>query len=310
MANVFVFIPAYRGQISSVTFETSHRLMSSLAAKGIPASIASYSYFDIAELRNTVLSVWYDIQKDSTHLLFVDDDMGFSPNLVLDMLAFDEPVVGAIYPKRCVPRQWAGSGIEAAEYRSGFIEVEGVGGGCLLIRRDAIDKMVEAYPDMIGNYVTLADMAATGVKRTLRFFDQILTNGGKRAEDFSFCQRWGGIGGVVWACTAHEIQHVGPWIFSACYAKERDQEAKVAVEQQKIDERHQALSERLDKSLVAMLESGTISLLRAQQMVVEVGPDASFHLRNAIAERMGAMTFERAIYPDVPRAGLNGQGTA
>jgi len=63
MTNVFIFVPAYRGQISAVTFETSHRLMAALMAKGIPCAIATYSYFDIAELRNTVLSVWYDVQK-------------------------------------------------------------------------------------------------------------------------------------------------------------------------------------------------------------------------------------------------------
>jgi hypothetical protein len=301
MANVFVFIPAYRGQISAVTFEASHRLMSGLMAKGIPASIASYSYFDIAELRNMVLSVWYDVQKQCTHLLFIDDDMGFSPNLVIDMLAFNEPVVGAIYPKRGVPRQWSGSGIEAAEYRQGFIEVEGVGGGCLLIRRDAVDKMVETYPELIGDYMTLGDMKAAGGTRTLRFFDQLQTPEGKRSEDFSFCQRWRDAGGVVWAATAHEIQHVGPWIFSACFAKERAEEMKArAEERQRLDE--------ADEEAVRRLVDDEITLLQAQQLVVTLGPAASHKLRNAIAERMGCVTFENRVYPERPAESLNGQG--
>lgn len=300
--SVFVFIPSNRG-ITPTTFETSHRLMQALLSQGIRASIATYGYFDIAELRNTVLSVWYDVQKDYSHILMIDDDMGFAPNLVLDMLKFDEPVVGAVYPKRCIPRQWAGSGIEAAEYRDGFIEVEGIGGGCLLIRRDAVDKMVEAYPDLIGNYVTIGDMAATGVKRTLRFFDQILTNGGKRAEDFSFCKRWGDIGGVVWASIAYEIQHVGPWVFSACFAKERQEEARLLDEQRKTN----ALQ---DDHAVLMLDQGLITLHRAQEMVVELGPEASFNLRNAIAERMGALTFENKVYPERPAGSLNGQNPA
>ncbi len=230
MANVFVFIPSFRGQISAVTFETSHRLMSGLMAKGIPASIASYSYFDIAELRNMVLSVWYDTMPGSSHILFVDDDMGFAPELIHDMLAFDEPVVGAVYPKRCAPRQWSGSGIEAAEYRPGFIEVEGIGGGCLLIKRDAITQMVEGYPELVRPYMTLDDMKNAGGTRTLSFFDQMITEEGKVSEDFSFCRRWralkGGNEKVVWASVAYELQHVGPWIFSGCFAKERDAEAR------------------------------------------------------------------------------------
>ncbi len=237
MANVFVFIPSFRGQISAVTFEATHRLMSGLMAKGIPASIATYSYFDIAELRNMVLSVWYDTMPGSSHILFVDDDMGFAPELVMDMLAFDEPVVGAVYPKRGIPRQWSGSGIDAAEYREGFIEVEGIGGGCLLIRRDAVDKMVADFPGMVRPYMTLDDMKNAGGARTLSFFDQIVTDDGKVGEDFSFCRRWRLAGGVVWASVAYEIQHVGPWIFSACFAKERDAEARAKALAEKANQK-------------------------------------------------------------------------
>jgi len=226
MANLFVFIPSFRGSISSLTFETSHRLMSTLMSKGIPASIATYSWPDIAEMRNMVLSVWYDTKKDSSHILFVDDDMGFSPELVLSMLDFNEPVVGAIYPKRTSPRIWCGSGIEAAAYRPGFIEVEAVGGGCLLIQREAVSRMVERYPELIGNQMQLDDMKAAGGYRTMRFFDHIVTEAGKAGEDISFCRRWTKIGGIVWASIAYEIQHVGAWTFAGCFAKERETEAQ------------------------------------------------------------------------------------
>ena len=228
MANVFVFVPSFRGNISALTFETSHRLMSGLMAKGIPASVGTYSWPDIAELRNMVLSVWYDTMPGSSHLLFVDDDMGFPPELILDMLTFNEPVVGAIYPKRSMSRIWCGSGIDAGEYRPGFIEVEGVGAGILLIQREAVSRMIERYPDQIGDYMLVDDMKAIGAKRTLRFFDCVQTLKGKVSEDISFCRRWREIGGVVWASVAYEIQHVGPWSFSGCFAKERDEETKAS----------------------------------------------------------------------------------
>lgn len=233
MANLFLFVPAYRGQISATTFEASHRIAQGLMSKNIPVAIATYSYFDIAELRNMVLSVWYDTMPNSTHILFMDDDMGYPAQMIMDMLLLDEPVVGAIYPKKSVPRQWCGSGIEAAEYRPGFIEVEAVGGGALMIRRDAVTKMIEGYPDLVRPYMTLGDMRAAGGTRTLSFFDQIVTPEGKAGEDISFCRRWRALAKVpndpdhvVWASVAYEIQHVGPWIFSACFGKERDAEAK------------------------------------------------------------------------------------
>lgn len=224
---ILMFVPAFRGNLSATVFETSHALMGELMRKGIGGSVSTYSWPDIAELRNMVLSVWYDVMKSSSHILFVDDDMGFSPQLILDMLEFDEPVVGAIYPMRTTPRKWVGSGIESPEYRQGFINVEGVGAGVLLIRRDAITRMIEHFPDLIGDYMVLEDMKAAGGYRTLQFFDQIRTDKGKVSEDISFCRRWRQTGGDVWAATSHAIQHVGPWIFSGCFAKERDEEAKL-----------------------------------------------------------------------------------
>jgi len=250
MANVFVFIPSFRGSISSLTFETSHRLMSGLMAKGIPASVGTYSWPDIADLRNMVLSVWYDTMPGSSHLLFVDDDMGFPPELILDMLAFNEPVVGVIYPKKTPVRQWVGSGIEGdRQYRPGFLEVEGIGAGVLLIQREAISRMIERYPELIGDHMVIEEMKVIGAERTLRFFDCILTPGGKVSEDISFCRRWREIGGTVWASVAYEIQHTGPWTFSGCFGKERDAEAAAkASAKRDIERADQKISEAYSKA--------------------------------------------------------------
>src|SRR5438445_9562908 len=236
MTNVFVFVPAYRRQVSAETFETSHRLMSTFIQRGIHCNIATYSWFDIAELRNSVLSWWYDVLKNSTHLLFIDDDMGFEPQLVMDMLAFGEPVVGAMYPKRTLPLQWAGSGLEKPEVRGPFMEVEGIGAGCLLIRRDAVDLMIEKYPDMVHPTMLIAQMAAQGGKRTLTFFDQWRNEQGKIAEDIAFCRRYREAGGRVWACVGHPVTHVGLHEFTGCLAEKHNKNAATSQPSQEAAE--------------------------------------------------------------------------
>jgi len=204
-----------------VTFDATHHLMSTLMSKGMHASIARYSWFDIAEMRNIALSIWYDCMKDSTHLLFVDDDMGFAPQVVLDMLAFNEPIVGALYRKKCMNYDWAASGLPpgTGEVRgSSFMEVEGLGCGCFLIRRDAIDAMIEKFPELIRDHVVIGDFKTAGLTRTLGFFDPLMSPDGKVAEDISFCRRWREAGGKVWASAGHIITHVGPYEFKGGYA--------------------------------------------------------------------------------------------
>src|SRR5260221_10260862 len=106
---VFLFVPAFGGNISATTFMTTHMWQQVLSGKGIGAGISTLSFPDIGELRDMATTIWYDSMPDFTHLLFIDADMGFPAELVLDMLMFDEPLVGTIYPQRHLPRWSAGS---------------------------------------------------------------------------------------------------------------------------------------------------------------------------------------------------------
>ena len=215
MAKIFCFIPALGRMISATTFETSHHLAMALLSKGHQFNVGTYSWPDIEQMRNIMLGFWYDVMPDSEYLLFVDSDMGFTPQLVLDMLAFGEPIVGAVYPKRTYPIEWVVSGLTDGEKRGEFWEVEGLGGGCLLIRRDAITKMIEEMPELVGNYMALADMEVMGAKRTLNFFNKLHTEKGSVSEDISFCRRWRSIGGKVWGAVGHDVTHVGQHPFTA-----------------------------------------------------------------------------------------------
>jgi len=227
VAKVFVFVPAFGRQITTTTFEATHGLMSALAAKGIQAGIGSFSWPDIEEIRNVVLSWWYDAT-DYSHLLFVDADMGFPAQMVIDMLTFGEPMVGAIYRKKCDEVEWVASGgLDKPDFRNGFIEVEGLGMGCFLIRRDAIAPMIEKFPEKIYPYIAVADFRWQGPNRTLAFFDQMRIPEGKVSEDISFCRRYREAGGKVWATTAYQTLHEGPKVFAGCFAKDQaEQKAK------------------------------------------------------------------------------------
>lgn len=222
MKSVLIFVPAYKNMITSTTFESTHAIHSALRDKGIGAGFASISVPDIDWVRNFALTLWYDKFPQCTHLLFVDDDMGFPPDVVLDMMLFDEPVVGAIYPKKSIEREWALSAVENPEVRGNFVELEGVGGGCLLIRRDAVTTMLEKMPHLSDDRpkVVWGFAKDRGLTRMIRAFDRMYQeDGGIVSEDIAFGRRWRECGGKVWGAAHHKIIHVGPYHYADSYAR-------------------------------------------------------------------------------------------
>lgn len=182
---------------------------------------------DIVDLRNAFVTLWYDCL-DATHMLFVDSDMQFEPELVFDMLAADKPLVGCLYPKKRLPISWVGSALDPpAEPEGNLLELEGLGCGVMLIRKDCITNMIET-----GN-VEVEDnpqgvlkelVAPHGGTRVIHAFDRVNDGGRRLSEDFSFCFRHRQAGGKVYAVINHTLCHLGLMQFvgrySDLYAKE------------------------------------------------------------------------------------------
>lgn len=239
MHKVFVFVPAFGQQITATTFLTTHALQQALMSKGIGGGVSTLSFPDIAELREIALTIWYDTMPDVNHILFIDADMGFPPDMVLDMILFNEGLVGTIYPQRRQPLSWAGSGTgnQVTERRGNFMRVEGVGMGCTLIRRDVVTAMIEKFPEMIDTRLALHPSGETlkqaGANRLLRFFEKMdMADRGVISEDLSFCIRAAEVGFPCWAAIGWRISHVGPYDYGARYLDMV--EAAQAAQQQQI----------------------------------------------------------------------------
>lgn len=220
--NILLCLPAYGNIVSTATFNTTHALAQCFVQKGIGVGVTAFSYPEVSEARNILLTGWYDLLPQSTHMLFIDSDMGFTPDLVLEMLQFGEPMVGALYTRKCLPVQWAASGMgtEFTERRGNFMKVAGLGMGCFLIRRDAIDIMLKQMPELSDTrmeFHAAKDILTGG--RMIRAFDGMDSpdGSGRLSEDLAFCARWRQCGGDVWAAIGHEVEHVGAYSYKANY---------------------------------------------------------------------------------------------
>ena len=296
MRKVFMFVPGFGQIISAATFMTTHALQQAFAQKSIAGSVSTLSFPDIAELRSMATTIWYDTMPDNQYLLFIDSDMGFSPEMVLDMLHFDEPIVGAIYPQRNLPTSWAGSGTgeTTTQRRGNFMEVEGVGMGVTLIRRDVISTMMQKFPELVDTRIALQPYAkilqSAGANRLIRVFDKMtIPDRGVVSEDLSFCIRWRQCGGQVWAAVGYRISHVGPYDYGACYLEHVTQQEALAQQQaqfaKQIEAQQIAAVEQSRQLILAPPIEQPIQVIPFQPVPEDVAPKEFIARAAAVTKR-------------------------
>lgn len=247
---LLVVTPAYGEVFYRPYVESVFKLVKFSQAKKWEIGFRSISYAEISESRNYLLTYWFD-HTDASHLLFIDADMGFDPQLIAEMIAFDKPVVGVAYPKRRIDlnrvaelarvgRSAEQSIAEALEFVinnlpkakkprivDGFLEVKGCGAGILLFQRSCVETMLRLIPRLSDEKIKGSPLAPD-LKRVIRAFDIVTEDGFRLSEDYSFCYRWRALcQGEIWVNIGHTIRHIGLKEFKSRYMD------KLAVSSQK-----------------------------------------------------------------------------
>lgn len=230
--SITIATPAFGEMFYTPYVQSVLRLQRAALARRWAIRHATVSYAYVSDSRNYLLTHWYD-KSDSSHLLFVDADMGFEPQLIFDMVAFDKPVTGVIYTKRQVNltrlAELAAKGEPPARAIArahdfivrplrgrpprrarGFIEVEGCGTGIMLIKRETVTTMLEKLPAINDTNAKKTSPMAADLDRLIRAFDVIDADGAPLVDDFAFCYRWHKLcGGELWARADQSVTHIG-----------------------------------------------------------------------------------------------------
>jgi hypothetical protein len=167
-----------------------------------------------------------------THLLFIDGDIGFEPEQVLRLIDCEADVCAAVYPIKRIDwdkvREVVHAGrsnpaafsyvFEVADpgavvVQAGFAKVRYAGTGFLMIRRRALERMCERYPNLQYKRDHSVEAAIPSGNRFALFDCMIDEDGTYLSEDFSFCKRWTDMGGEIWADLNSRLSHVGPHVF-------------------------------------------------------------------------------------------------
>ena len=212
---VHICMPCYGGQLTESTYMSYIKWSNTARQLGLDWTVETMTNESlISRARNTLVSKFL-FTKESTHLMFVDADIGWEPWHLLVMLDAQKDVIGGLYPMKSLPIKWCVNGIPGQpEPAAGdnLIEVSKTGTGFMLIKRDVFEKL-DAHPATkpFKNDIGL-DPALDPYMKT--YFDTAVREGRYYSEDWTFCENWRDIGGQVWVDKRVLLRHTGTYTFA------------------------------------------------------------------------------------------------
>ena len=239
--HIVIGTPCYGAVVAQNYFMSMLALGGALAPFGIALSLDLTTHSFLALARNMIVANF--LESDASHLLFIDSDVGFDPADVLRMIAANVGVCAGVYPVKEIDWERVGNAArggvpnDALQFHAsrlalnvqpnergqqlpisdaGIIEMRDCTTGFMLIRRDVITRLVEAFPE-----TRYTSMPKNGGRVEHALFDSFIDPETNYflTEDYAFCRRCQQIGIPTHAFPFARLSHQGVHTWQGDMAK-------------------------------------------------------------------------------------------
>ena len=238
MIKLFIATPMYGGMCAGYYMQSIIQLLTTCQANRVEAHFSfMFNESLITRARNSLTQTF--LKTDCTHLMFIDSDIRFRADDVIQMIYADKEVLCGIYPKKEINwymvKQAMDRGVpfdQLKNHTGSFVvnlvdyagevtvpinqpvEIFNGGTGFMLIKREVFDKMGEVVPAYSNDVVDLSGQLSQA-EQIKEFFTTSIEPGTNRllSEDYHFCRTWREMGGKIYAAPWCQLAHIGTYAF-------------------------------------------------------------------------------------------------
>ena len=199
---VLLATTAYDSPDASYTFSIA-RSREALSAAGIQSGYyLLQGNCHVDDARNAVVRDF--LESDCTELVFLDADVSWEPDALVQLCQIDKDLVGGIYPYRRESDEETMPVRHLPEIKvdGDLIEVEGLPTGFMKIKRHVLETMA----------ATAKHFLKDDGKPHPVLFERDYFGGGRRGGDIRFCMVWREMGGKVFAAPELRLGHCGKMV--------------------------------------------------------------------------------------------------
>jgi hypothetical protein len=226
-ARLHFCMPCYGGMLTESTFISMLKFMAAANKLGLNFTVDTMVNESLVQRgRNSLTAKFLAFEPKSTHLMFIDADIGFEPEEIIKLLLADKDVCGGLYPKKALPIQYVVNKIPNSEKdpaNPNMVEVANLGTGFMMIKREVIEKIIMARPDL--HYADAIGLDPKYDPYKYAIWDCSIDEVTREylSEDYHFCKLWRNMGGKIFADLSIKLDHTGYYKFSGDATKLRDQ---------------------------------------------------------------------------------------
>lgn len=216
--HLHIGMPCYGGNVSEPTMTSLLRFILMAQQVGLNWSLDTMVNESlVTRARNNLMAKMMTNQA-ATHFMFIDADIRFQPESILQMMACDKDVIGGLYPKKALPVNYVINLKRETKVQGDIFTVDTMGTGFLLFKRHVYEKLCEAHPEC--KYVDDVGLGKQYEPTMFSIFDVAIDEKGHYlSEDWLFCRRWSALGGEIWAHGKVLLNHIGHYEFVGDLAK-------------------------------------------------------------------------------------------
>jgi hypothetical protein len=206
--HVHFCLPMYNGICNEATFISMIKFGIIASKMGINYSIDTMVNESLITRGRNNLVAKFLFNQAATHLMFIDVDLGFDAESILRLLCANQDLVGGVYPMKRIPIRYVINTVPNPQVMGDLVEVSTLGTGFMLIKREVIEKMIAAHPEL--KYRDNIGIGQQYEPLMYGLFDTMIDpDGNYLSEDWTFCYLWRLMGGKVFADTGIKLDHTG-----------------------------------------------------------------------------------------------------
>ena len=216
--HLHIGMPCYGGNVSEPTMTSLLRFILMAQQVGLNWSLDTMVNESLVTRARNNLMAKMMTNTAATHFMFIDADIRFQPESILQMMACDKDVIGGLYPKKALPVNYVINLKRETKVQGDIFTVDTMGTGFLMFKRHVYETLCKAHPET--KYVDDVGLGKQYEPTMYSIFDVAIDEKGHYlSEDWLFCRRWSALGGEIWAHGKVLLNHIGHYEFVGDLAK-------------------------------------------------------------------------------------------